>query len=112
MLARPPHHVAEMREQGGALVFRISSLQMKLRAQHRVPPRGVDEVSGAMQVGLAVYRNLDGGAVAVQLDSSGLRALERARAAAGGVLEQHQIELVPLHLVSEGPRGVQAAIEA
>src|SRR6185436_17156027 len=65
-----------------------------------------------MAVAHAIDRDLDRCAIAVELDAPGLRALMRPRAGARGVLEQHEIELIPLYLVRVRPGGIEAAVEA
>ncbi len=64
-----------------------------------------------MLTGFAVGSDLDGGPVRIELHATGLRTLKSARAVARGVLEQHEVELVALHLIGVRPGGVEAAIE-
>ncbi len=106
-------HVAEVGEQGGALMLRVLALQAHLRAEHRVAARGIEEITGAMGAWLTPSTVIS--TVAPSRSSATrpafapwcVRAPQRRC-----VLEQHEVELFPLDLIGVRPGRVEATIEA
>ena len=102
-LARQALRIAEVAEDGGAVVPRDLLLALQAVREEGVAARGVDDVAGApFAARTVVQHGAHGGAVGVELHVVDARALDGAGPARGGVAEQQLVELGAPHLPGVG----------